>query len=107
DAINDDLNLPQAIAVLWDTVKSPDLKPAQKLALIGDYDRVLGLNLLDGKKDSGLPAEVEQLLQKRKEARAAKDWAGSDAIRGQILALGYVVEDGKGGQTVRGKKFGE
>ncbi|MBI5805711.1 cysteine--tRNA ligase [candidate division TA06 bacterium] len=107
EAINDDLNLPQALAVLWDTVKSPDLSPAQKLALIGDYDRVLGLNLLDSKKDSGLPAEVENLLQKRKEARAAKDWAGSDAIRGQILALGYVVEDGKGGQTVREKKFGE
>jgi len=106
-AINDDLNLPQALAVLWDTVKSSDLSPAQKLALIGDYDRVLGLNLLDSKKDSGLPAEVTELLQKRKEARAAKDWAGSDAIRGQILALGYVVEDGKGGQTVREKKFGE
>jgi cysteinyl-tRNA synthetase len=106
-AINDDLNLPQAIAVLWDTVKSSDLSSAQKLALIGDYDRVLGLNLLESKKDSGLPAEVEQLLRKRQEARTAKDWAGSDAIRGQILALGYVVEDGKGGQTVREKKFGE
>jgi cysteinyl-tRNA synthetase len=107
EAINDDLNLPQALAVLWDTVKSSDLSSAQKLALIGDYDRVLGLNLLESKKDSGLPAEVEQLLRKRQEARAAKDWAGSDAIRGQILALGYVVEDGKGGQTVREKKFGE
>jgi len=107
EAINDDLNLPQALAVLWDTVKSPDLSPAQKLALIGDYDRVLGLNLLDSKKDPGLPTEVEQLLRKRQEARAAKDWAGSDVIRNQILALGYVVEDGKGGQTLREKKFGE
>jgi len=106
-AINDDLNLPQAVAVLWDTVKSPDLSPAQKLALIGDYDRVLGLDLLATGGAKGIPGEVEELLQKRKEARTAKDWAGSDAIRNQILALGYVVEDGKGGQTVREKKFGE
>ncbi|MBI4727655.1 cysteine--tRNA ligase [candidate division TA06 bacterium] len=106
-AINDDLNMPQALAVLWDTVKSPDLKPAQKLALIGDFDRVLGLNLLETKEGFGIPKEVEELLRKRQEARAAKNWAGSDAIRNQILALGYVVEDSKGGQTVREKKFGE
>ncbi|MDO9694806.1 MAG: cysteine--tRNA ligase [Candidatus Latescibacteria bacterium] len=107
DAINDDLNLPQALAVLWDTVKSPDLSPAQKLTLISDFDRVLGLDLLGTGVTKAIPKEVEELLQKRQEARAAKDWAGSDAIRGQILALGYVVEDGKGGQTVREKKFGE
>jgi cysteinyl-tRNA synthetase len=106
-AINDDLNLPQALAVLWEVVKSTELKPADKLALIGDFDRVLGLNLLEKQDSEAVPAGVSELMQKRQEARSAKQWAESDRLRDQIAALGYVVEDTKGGQVLRKKKFGE
>ncbi len=106
-AINDDLNMPQALALLWEVVKSVDLKPVQKLALIGDFDRVLGLDLLQKKDSDSVPAEVDALLQKRKEARETKQWAESDRLRDQIAILGYVVEDTKGGQVLRKKKFGE
>jgi cysteinyl-tRNA synthetase len=106
-AINDDLNMPQALALLWEVVKSVDLKPVQKLALIGDFDRVLGLDLLQKKDSDSVPAEVEALLQKRKEARETKQWGESDRLRDQIAILGYVVEDTKGGQVLRKKKFGE
>jgi cysteinyl-tRNA synthetase len=107
NAINDDLNMPQALAVLWEVVKSTDLKPSKKLALIDDFDRVLGLNLLEKSDSEAVPAEVNELIQRRREARAAKQWAESDRLRNEIALLGYVVEDTKGGQVLRKKKFGE
>lgn len=53
-----------------------------------------------GAKQAPLPAEVVALAEERKAARAAKDWAKSDALREQIRALGYSVRDGKDGYTL-------
>ncbi len=67
----------------------------------------MGLKLTESVGESAIPKEVEDLMQKRQEARAAKSWAESDRLRDEIAKLGFVVEDTPKGQTVRPKKFGE
>jgi cysteinyl-tRNA synthetase len=107
EAVNDDLNMPQALAVLWDLLKDAGLAPGAKLGLAGEFDRVLGLRLLDAPRGDGVPPAVAGLLEKRQLARRDKQWAESDRLRGLIGAEGFVVEDTPRGQTIRRKKFGE
>jgi cysteinyl-tRNA synthetase len=96
DAINDDLNMPRAMAVVQELLKSA-IKDSDKLATILDFDKVLGLKLDQVDKPEELPEEVQKLLDKRRAARAAKDWAISDRLRDEIQDLGYLVQDTKEG----------
>ena len=98
-AINNDLNIPQALAVAQDMLKS-EISPAVKLATLFDYDRVLGLDLKKSGADQALPAEIQALADARLRARKEKQWALSDQLRDQIQALGYVVQDGPQGMKV-------
>ncbi len=99
-ALGNDLNTAGALTVLYDMLKS-DLTDATKRWLAGDFDRVLGLDLLSGKGaesgkaavDSGLAEEIEELIAKRAEARKNKDWAAADAIRDELAARHVVVKD--------------
>jgi len=90
-AFNDDLNMPKAIAVVWDLVKSKK-SLADKQATLLDFDRVLGLGLRDYKPVI-IPAEVKKLVAEREKARKAKDWAKADQLRRQINKRGYNVKD--------------
>ncbi|PJA45234.1 cysteine--tRNA ligase [Candidatus Uhrbacteria bacterium CG_4_9_14_3_um_filter_50_9] len=98
--INDDLNTPQALAVLWELVDS-NVPPSEKAATVLRFDQVLGLGLGDF---IGNPLkvsdEVEVLIQERATARAQKDWELSDQLRDQIHARGYLVEDTAEGQQL-------
>jgi cysteinyl-tRNA synthetase len=96
-AVNDDLNMPRAMAAVQETLKS-DLAPEVKLATVLDFDRVLGLDLDRVAKAETLPPEVEAKLAQRGQARAAKNWALSDQLRDEIQALGYQVQDTPEGQ---------
>jgi cysteinyl-tRNA synthetase len=96
EAINDDLNMPRAMAVVQELLKST-IKDSDKLSTILDFDRVLGLSLDQVDKPEELPEEVQKLIDKRKVARAAKDWAASDRLRDEIQDLGYSVQDTKEG----------
>lgn len=104
DAINDDLNTPKALAVVWEAAKS-DLGPCLG-DLVTDFDRVLAVDLLTGQAkdervdESELPAEVTALLNERAEARKAKDWAKSDSLRDKLREMGYAVKDVKDGYQV-------
>lgn len=98
-AINDDLNMPRAMAAVQETLKS-DLPPAVKLATVLDFDQVLGLCLSAVNAAETLPAEVEAKLAERQQARADKNWALSDQLRDDIKTLGYQVQDAKGEQKV-------
>jgi cysteinyl-tRNA synthetase len=102
-AINDDLNIPQALAITQDLLKS-DLEPASKLATILDFDRVLGFGLAESKNSvvseitfSELPNEVQALALARETARVVKDFNESDRLRDEIKSRGYTVEDTKDG----------
>ncbi|MCX6712942.1 MAG: cysteine--tRNA ligase, partial [Candidatus Vogelbacteria bacterium] len=82
EAISDDLNSPQAIAVIWDLLKDDSVSPADKLATILDFDRVLGLDLkAQSKKEIVIPETVKQLALEREDARRAKNYSKSDELR--------------------------
>jgi cysteinyl-tRNA synthetase len=102
-AINDDLNLPNALAVVWELVDSAEDSAAKSATLLR-FDNVLGLKLEDyiGKKLE-TPTHVQRLLDLRGVARDEKNWEESDSLRDQIAAQGYVVEDGADGQKIKEK----
>ena len=102
--INEDLNMPRAIAVAWDLVRS-DLPDASKKATILEFDRVLGLQFADwAPKSTDIPADIQALVDKRQAARTSKDWALADELREQINELGYEVEDRPDGPRLIQKK---
>ncbi len=99
--VNQDLNLPKAVAVMWEMLKS-ELSDAGKKATLDYFDRVLGLNLAQWVAiKSDIPEEILQLVEQRRLSRASKDWAGSDRLRNEIKALGYEVEDTADGIKVK------
>lgn len=108
DHLRDDLNTAQAVAVLWDVVKSDELTDESKIDLINTFDTVLGLQLVEHARDQldaemqavDLPAEVEELAEKREAARDTQDWQLSDQLRDQIEELGYAVKDTADGQEI-------
>ncbi|MGY2743716.1 cysteine--tRNA ligase [Arthrobacter sp. UYCu723] len=111
-AMDDDLNVPQALAVLHDTVRAGNTAltageldgARQSLASVSDMLRVLGLNdtaapAVDEESTTALGVLVEAQLAARAQARASKDWAASDAIRDTLAAAGVVVEDSADGAS--------
>jgi cysteinyl-tRNA synthetase len=98
-AVNDDLNMPRAMAVVQEMLKSK-ISDAQKVSTILDFDRVLGLGLDRLDKAQGLPEAVQNLVEARQQARQARDFAASDQLRAEIEALGYQVQDTKEGMKV-------
>jgi len=98
-AINNDLNMPQAMAVVQDLLKS-ELPPEVKLATVFDFDRVLGLDLQSADNGEALPEEIRSLVEARQTARREKQWALSDQLRDQIQARGFVVQDTPQGMKV-------
>jgi len=91
-AINNDLNMPQAMAVVQDMLKS-DLDPAIKLATVFDFDLVLGLDLQSTGTGLEIPDEIQALVDARQRARQEKQWALSDQLRDQIQEKGYRLQD--------------
>ena len=103
EAVSDDLNTPRALPVLDELLAEKSLSPADRLAALAEFDAALGLNLLSLDRadlrvrpaDATLTAgEIESRLAERKEARAAKDFARSDAIRDELAGSGVEVMDG-------------
>ena len=98
--LNDDLNMPQALAVMQELLKS-DIDDAVKLATIREFDNaILGLELDREEIASPLPHKILELIERRKKARADKDWGASDRIRDEIEAMGYGVRDSPEGMRV-------
>ena len=94
EAINDDLNMPLAMGIVWEVVRYEKKSP--KLAqLLLKFDTVLGLKIDEQiqKEEQEIPQEVLDLMEERKIARQNKDWAKADAIREKIRNMGYEVRD--------------
>ncbi len=94
-AINDDLDLPTALAITREVLRDSKIAPAERVRLVLDFDRVLGLRLdtVKPKAARELSDEVLALVKQRDEARAAKNWKLSDQIRDQLKAMGFEVRD--------------
>ncbi len=99
EAINDDLNIPRAMAVVQEMLKS-NISDAEKHTTILDFDSVLGLRLDQLDKEQALPGEVQKPVDARLKAREAKNFAASDQLRSEIETLGYQVQDTKDGMKV-------
>ncbi len=100
DAISDDLAMPAAVAIAHAVGGAVDLASEQRRALLLDFDGVLGLDL-DAEPDAAgeLPAGAAELLERRAAARAARDFATSDALRDELAAMGMEVRDTPDGQV--------
>ncbi len=101
-AINDDLNMSEALQVLWKLVR--DEKGGGKISTIKKMDEVLGLKLLE-KEEIEIPSEVMKLVEEREKARKEKNWKLSDSLREEIKKKGYSVDDTEKGSIV--KKIGQ
>ena len=99
--INDDLNMPRALAVTWELARS-SLPAATKKATILLYDRVLGLGLSSWQPTKEeIPDEILALAQQRQAARTEKRWGDADAFRLQITQAGYEIEDTPQGPRIK------
>jgi cysteinyl-tRNA synthetase len=99
--VNDDLNLPRAMAVAWDVLRG-ELPPAVKRATLARFDEVFGLGLAAWvPKEEDAPAEVRALADARYAARTAKHWAEADRLRGELQAAGWTMEDRKDGYALK------
>ena len=104
--ISDDLNMPKAIALVWEVVKS-DIPDSGKHKLILDWDKVFGLNLARQgvrNKELVISQEVRELIEKRKKLREEKKWEEADEIRKEIEKKGYLIEDTSGGVEIKIKE---
>lgn len=100
-AINDDVNIPQAIAVMWDMLKGT-ASEGSKLKTLEKFDEVLGLNIGDH-IGYEVPAEIENLAKLRWEYRKQGIWDKADVVRKQIEAQGFVLEDSTNSYKVKRK----
>jgi len=100
--INDDLNMPKALALMWQMINDPTLSNKEKYSLILDMDKIFGLDL-DKIKTEKIPQEISILIKEREKAREIKDWARADELRKQINEAGWQVEDGQDGQKLNKK----
>jgi len=100
EAIEDDLNYPQALAVAWEVIKS-NIPNRDKYDLVAEFDEVLGLNLTVQSPESTVPSEIQKLIYERDIARSQGNYTASDAARNMIMSKGYIVKDTPEGTVVK------
>jgi len=101
--INDDLDLPKAIALTWNLLKDDRHSDADKRATILDFDRVFGLNAgaVKSVAEEKIPDEITALAEAREEARENEDWTKADALRREIESRGFSIKDTDAGFRIR------
>ncbi len=98
-AMGEDLNVPRALGVAWRAARS-GLPAAVKRELLMDFDRLLGLDLMDGPKPHEAKGELARLLKERGELRTADSFTEADAIRERVQGMGFEVRDKRVGTHV-------
>ncbi|MHB8660680.1 MAG: cysteine--tRNA ligase [Minisyncoccota bacterium] len=107
-AMRDDLATPQALSILWESLRSEDYAPEEKWCLLEDAQAHLGLDLLDPPEtgtlaEADIPKEIRDMLMRREAARVSKDFKEADRIREAIEHSGYRVDDGSEGPVLTRK----
>jgi cysteinyl-tRNA synthetase len=97
ESMDEDLNTPEALAVLWKLVRDKEAKG--KVQTIKEIDKVFGLNLEE--KEIVVPSEVKKLAKERDEMRKKKNWEEADNIRRRIEKMGYIVADSEEGTKIK------
>ena len=102
--VNDDLNVPRALAVAWEVLRG-DLAPAVKRATLLRFDEVLGLRLAQWQPaQDDVPPDVAAIAEARAAARTAKRWADADRLRAELAGLGWEMEDQPAGYRLKRQK---
>jgi cysteinyl-tRNA synthetase len=108
EALGNDINTAMGITVIYDVLKSK-ANAATKLALINEFDKVMGFDLIANAKElaenagsvsADIPSEVLELVEQRKAARKDKNFALADELRDKIAALGYEVKETRQGTEI-------
>ncbi len=109
NAMDDDVNTSNAITAVYDVLKA-DTNPSTKLALLEDFDKVLSIGIVDKARkqaessaDEAIPQDILDLVEQRKEARKAKNFALADELRDAISGMGYLVEETRQGTKITKK----
>ena len=100
EVVNNDLNMPRALSVTWDLVRS-ELPDALKKATIMRFDDMLGLSLAEwSPEETAVPSHVMSLAEERRKARAENRYTDADSLRDQIAAAGYDIKDTPNGPEI-------
>jgi cysteinyl-tRNA synthetase len=105
--MDDDLNTADALGAIFELVREVhklNATDVSRKAVVYGKEKLLGMTDVLGllmKKEDGLPADVQALVDERAQARKEKNWKRSDELRDQIKAMGYILEDTAAGQKVR------
>ena len=102
DRVNDNLDLPGALALMWAVVRS-DLAVQDKLQIVREYDKILGLGLSDVTEAYIVPQAIMDLTERRADLRERRKYAEADGLRDTISDAGHVIEDMASGSRVRPK----
>ncbi len=97
--MEDDLDTPRALSLLWDVIKDENMSDADKKVTILDFDKILGLGFADLKEEK-IPEEIQKLIKEREQARLDKNFKKSDELRKKINSLGYDIKDTSEGQKI-------
>lgn len=93
EVVNNDLNMPRAMSVTWDLVRS-DLPDGLKKATIMRFDEILGLSLAEWEpEETAVPDHIKALAEERRKARSEKRYDDADTLRDQIIAAGFDIKD--------------
>lgn len=103
EAIANDLQIPQAVAVMWEMLKS-NIPSPDKLELLFEFDQIFGLNLPNLPNPPNLPNSILKLAKQREEARKKGDFKTADDLRKKIEEKGYLIEDTKEGFKIKLQK---
>ena len=100
-AIENDLNTSSMITLVYDVLKDDDLSDFSKLYLIDNFDKVLGLDLIEEEKeiDENFEREIKEKIEERNEAKKNKDFQKADQIRDELLIKGIKLNDTRDGTT--------
>jgi cysteinyl-tRNA synthetase len=100
--INDDLNLPRALALAWELLRGDVVDLPVARTTLAAFDRVFGLGLVEWRpREEAVPAVVQALAAARSAARAARQWAEADRLRGELHAAGWEMEDSSHGYALK------
>lgn len=102
EALENDFNTPQALAVVWNLLKDENITPEDKRVTLKNFDKVLGLNLENNEFEvEEIPQEIQTLLSEREMARKENNYLKSDELRDKIKEKGFEVLDTSQGQELR------
>ena len=99
DYINDDLDMPKALALTWEVFKDNNISDSEKYELVQNFDKILGLNLKQEK--IRIPEEIIELANEREIQRKNKNYQKSDDLRKIIEQKGYIIKDEENGFVIK------